>query len=146
MLRTFPLGIKFDQNEFMDESSEIVREVYKPGDYIFFEGDIDFHLYIIEAGQVKIFTKNVAGKKVDIATVEKGETFGEFALLDGRPRSASAQALTECTLIRVSEKGYEQLLAQLPIWASSMMISFSQRIKNMNEKLRNEVPQFLQKR
>ena len=145
-LRCFALLLKFDQNEPMDESAEIVREVYKPGDYIFFEGDIDFHLYIIEAGQVKIFTKTIAGKQVEIATVEKGETFGEFALLDGRPRSASAQALTECVLIRVSEKGYEQLLSQLPIWASSMLISFAHRIKNMNEKLRKEVPQFLQKK
>ncbi len=131
----------------MEETAEIVKEVYKPGDYIFFEGDIDFHLYIVQQGQVKIFTKSDAGKQIDIATVLEGETFGEFALLDRRPRSASAQALTECVLIKVSENGYEQLLDQLPVWASSMLISFTQRIKNMNEKLRKEMlPQFLQKK
>jgi CRP/FNR family cyclic AMP-dependent transcriptional regulator len=138
----------FDQNRGMEESAEIVKEVYKPGDYIFFEGDIDFHLYIIQQGQVKIFTKSKAGKQIDIATVEEGESFGEFALLDRRPRSASAQAITECVLVKVSEKGYEELLEQLPVWASCMLKSFAQRMKNMNDKLRENVtmPQFLKRK
>lgn len=129
----------------MKESAEVVKEVYKPGDYIFFEGDIDFHFYIIESGSVQIFTKTKTGQRVEIATVEEGESFGEFALLDKRPRSASAQAITECSLIKVSELGYVQLLEELPVWASSMLKSFAQRLKSMNEKLK-EVPQFIEKK
>jgi CRP/FNR family cyclic AMP-dependent transcriptional regulator len=128
----------------MEETSEVVKETYQPGDYIFFEGDIDFHFYIIEQGKVQIFTKNKAGSRVDISTIEEGESFGEFALLDKEPRSASAQALTECVLVKVSEKGYHQLLEELPVWASSMLQSFSQRLKNMTSKLK-DVPQFLHK-
>lgn len=128
----------------MQESAEIIKEVYKPGDYIFFEGDIDFHFYIVQEGQVEIFTKGKTGQRLNIATVTEGESFGEFALLDKQPRSASAQALTECTLIKVSEEGYLQLLEELPVWASSMLKSFSQRLKTMNEKLKN-MPQFITK-
>ncbi|PIS10512.1 MAG: nucleotide-gated potassium channel protein, partial [Bdellovibrio sp. CG10_big_fil_rev_8_21_14_0_10_47_8] len=124
----------------MQESPDVIKEIYKPGDFIFFEGDIDFQFYIIEQGQVQIFTKSKTGKRINITTVEEGESFGEFALLDKQPRSASAQALTECTLIKVSEKGYEQLLEELPVWASSMLKSFALRLKNMNEKLK-ESPQ-----
>jgi CRP-like cAMP-binding protein len=128
----------------MKETAEIVKEVYKPGEFIFFEGDIDFHFYIVEAGEVAIFTKSKTGQRIDIATLEEGESFGEFALLDKQPRSASAQAVTECLLVKVSEKGYEQLMADLPVWANSMLKSFSQRLKNMNEKLK-ESPQFISK-
>jgi CRP-like cAMP-binding protein len=126
-------------------TSEIIKETYKPGDYIFFEGDLEHHFYIVETGKVQIFTKNKAGVRVDIAVVEEGESFGEFALLSKEPRSASAQAMTECTLVKVSDEGYQQLLAELPVWASCMLKSFAARLKNMNHLLQ-EAPQFLQKK
>jgi CRP/FNR family transcriptional regulator, cyclic AMP receptor protein len=128
----------------MQESAEVVKEIYKLGDYIFFEGDLDSHFYIIQEGQVEIFTKSVTGQRINIAMFAEGDSFGEFALLDKQPRSASAQAATECTLIKVSEKGYEQLLSELPMWASSMMKSFAARLKSMNEKLKSQ-PQFIKK-
>ena len=128
----------------MSLTEEIRKETYKAGDFIFFEGDIDFHFYIVEEGQVEIFTKNKAGKRIALVTVDSGESFGEFALLDKRPRSASAQAKTNCTVVKVSETGYNQLLAELPVWASSMLKSFSSRMRNMNERIKDiEFPQFI---
>ncbi|MGZ5278803.1 MAG: Crp/Fnr family transcriptional regulator [Pseudobdellovibrionaceae bacterium] len=128
----------------MQESADVIKETYKPGDFIFFEGDIDYHFYIVESGDVQIFTKNKSGGRVNIATISGGESFGEFALLEKQPRSASAQAMTDCTLIKVSEDGYQQLLSELPVWASSMLQSFAHRLKSMNERLKDS-PQFLVK-
>ena len=129
----------------MEESSEVVRETYQDGDFIFFEGDADYHFYIVESGQVKIFTRDNSGQKVQSTEINEGESFGEFALLEKQPRSASAQAVGDCVLIKVSEQGYEQLLAELPVWASSMLKSFAQRMKSMNAKLK-DVPQFMEKK
>ena len=138
----------------MKLTSEVQMESYRPGEFIFFEGDIDYHFYIIQEGQVQIFTKHLDGQRVDIATMEPGESFGEFALLDRAPRSASAQALTETKLVKVSEKGYQHLLSELPVWASSMLKNFSGRLKNMNAIIKGELdeqtqtailPQFLQR-
>ncbi len=131
-------------NDHENSENEIIKEHYKPGDYIFFEGDIDFHFYIVESGNVQIFTKTSDGRKLNIAQIEAGESFGEFALLDRQPRSASAQAITECQLVKVSDRGYEKLLAELPGWASSMLKSFSRRMKQTNQMLAN-VPQFPKK-
>ena len=126
----------------MAQKNDILKETFNEGDYIFFEGDIESHFYIIETGDVQIFTKNKAGKRLDILKVTAGESFGEFALLDKKPRSASAQALTEVHLIKVSESGYEELLLELPMWASSMMKSFTTRLKNMTQILKDS-DQFL---
>lgn len=126
----------------IETSSEIIRETYEPGEYIFFEGDIDFHFYIIESGEVQIFTKSPTGNRINIATVDTGESFGEFALLDKAPRSASAQAITETVLVKISEKGYDKLLSELPVWASCMLHNFAVRLKNMNKVLKN-TPQFI---
>ncbi len=117
-------------------SDSIQREHYKKGEFIFFEGDIESHFYIIEKGEVQIFTKASTGKRLDICTISEGESFGEFALLDNAPRSASAEAMGDVSLIKVSEAGYEQLLSELPVWASCMLKSFMTRLKNMNTLLK----------
>lgn len=118
-------------------SENIHREQYKKGEYIFFEGDIESHFYIIEKGEVQIFTKASTGKRINICTISEGESFGEFALLDNAPRSASAEAMNDVSLIKVSDLGYEQLLAELPVWASCMLKSFMTRLKNMNTLLKS---------
>jgi CRP-like cAMP-binding protein len=125
-----------DADNSSSAAGAILRETYAPGDYIFFEGDIENHFYIVESGQVKIFTKNKSGKRVDIITVEEGESFGEFALLDNKPRSASAEAVTDVSLIKVSAEGYEELLKDLPVWATCMMKSFIVRLKSMTDQMR----------
>lgn len=122
--------------QIASSGTAIIRETYAPNDFIFFEGDIESHFYIVETGQVQIYTKNKIGKRIDIMLVEAGESFGEFALLDNKPRSASAQAVTETSVIKVSAEGYEQLLSELPVWAACMMKSFVVRLKNMTDQLR----------
>lgn len=125
----------------MDAQSAIVKETYKPGDYIFFEGDIEHHFYIVESGVVNIFTKDQMGKKISICDIVDGESFGEFALISKSPRSASAQAVTDVVLVKVSEEGFQQLLSELPTWAECMLKSFTDRLQNMTEKIR-EAEQF----
>ncbi len=125
-----------------DSNKKITHVDFKTHDLIFSEGEVGFHFFIVESGRVQIFTKNTSGTRVNIATVEKGESFGEFALLDKKPRSASARALEDCKIAKISPEGYEELLAELPVWAISMMKSFARRMKTTNEILQ-QVPQFL---
>lgn len=125
----------------MDNQSAIVKESYKAGDFIFFEGDIEHHFYIVESGVVHIFTKDNTGQRIPICDIVDGESFGEFALISNMPRSASAQATTDVVLVKVSEEGYKQLLSELPTWAECMLKSFTDRLQNMTEKIR-EMEQF----
>ncbi len=120
--------------------SIIAKEKFQIGDYIFFEGDIESHFYIIEAGEVSIFTKNKQNQKIEVARLKAGETFGEFALIDKGARTASAQAATDVSVMKISSEGYENLLGELPMWASSMLKSFTQRLKQMNQTLKDHKP------
>ena len=117
--------------------SSITKKTFNAGDYIFFEGDLETHFYIIESGSVKIFTKNKLGQRVEIAKFGAGETFGEFALIDKGARSASALAHTEVKVLQVSEEGYQTMLEDLPVWAASMLKSFMLRLKRMNDVLKS---------
>lgn len=116
--------------------SSMSKVSFSKGDYIFFEGDVEAHFYIIESGQVKIFTKNSKGEKIELATLSDGETFGEFALIGEGHRTASAQAATDVKLMKVNEQGYKVMIESLPPWASSMMENLIARLKNMNQNLK----------
>lgn len=120
----------------MNPSDTIIKESYKAGDYIFFEGDIESHFYIVETGIVEICTLNRQGQKLVLGQIKDGESFGEFALLERKPRSASALALTDVNLVRVSAEGFQQLLEELPTWASCMLKSFAERLKNITVTLK----------
>lgn len=114
----------------------IEKVAYQPGEYIFFEGDVENHFYIVESGAISIFTKDHLGKRIPICDVTEGESFGEFALISQMPRSATAQASSQAVLVKVSEEGFHQLLSELPTWAECMMKSFVDRLQNMTEKVR----------
>ncbi|MCS6838307.1 MAG: cyclic nucleotide-binding domain-containing protein [Bdellovibrionaceae bacterium] len=119
-------------------ASIVVIEEFHPGQYIFFEDDLDAHFYIIDEGQIQIFTKSPDGKRVNLATLGPGECFGELALIDRSPRSASAQALTFSKVYKISEKDYLTLLSELPDWAQILLKTFSDRIKKLNQVTREQ--------
>lgn len=119
-----------------DVLSSIEKMSYKSGDFIFFEGDVENHFYIVESGEVRIYTKDNTGKRIPICDIKEGESFGEFALISEMPRSASAQATSNVVVIKVSEDVFKQLLADLPAWAESMLKSFVDRLQDMTEKIR----------
>ncbi len=120
------------------EGRHIKLEEYQQGSYIFFEDDLDAHFYIIDEGTVQIYTKDNKGHRLELADLGPGEAFGEIALLDKSPRSASAQAITYVKLYKVSEAGYHQLIQELPVWAQSLLKSFANRVRKMNQILKKQ--------
>jgi CRP/FNR family cyclic AMP-dependent transcriptional regulator len=113
----------------------VTTESFKPGDIIFKEGDKHLHFFIVDEGQVEIFTTN-KGQQVTIAKLGAGESFGEFAMLDKAPRSASARALTNLRVYKISEEAFQEMLGEIPDWAAHMLKSFARRLKQMNAALK----------
>jgi CRP/FNR family transcriptional regulator, cyclic AMP receptor protein len=114
----------------------MTKEIFKAGEFVFFEGDHESHFYIIESGEVHIITKDKADQQIIVAKLKSGDSFGEFSLIDKIPRTASALAKTDIKVMKISKEAYEMMLNDLPIWASSMLKSLSVRIINMNEILK----------
>jgi len=77
----------------------ITLQIFKENEMIIKENDIDEHLYLIESGTVKVHTE-FNGKEVILANLSQGDFFGEMALIDDKPRSASVSAL-ETTKLNV---------------------------------------------
>jgi CRP/FNR family cyclic AMP-dependent transcriptional regulator len=103
---------------------------YKAWDVIFSAGDAANCMYIIKQGEVDIR----AGGKL-IVTASAGEIFGEMALIDASPRSATASARTDCVLIPVDQQRFTFLVQQTPFFSLCLMRILVERIRKLNEQM-----------
>src|SRR3954464_14388338 len=74
---------------------------FPKGKVLFKQGDKGDAAYIVQSGAVGIY-READGRKILLATIRKGELFGEMAVIDGSPRMATAFAISECTLTVIS--------------------------------------------
>jgi CRP/FNR family transcriptional regulator, cyclic AMP receptor protein len=100
---------------------------FKAGSTIFREGDEAHELFVVKNGQVRIQTGNRT-----ITELGADSIFGEMALIDNEPRSATATALTDVELVPVSEKQFLFLVGQTPYFALKVMRVLAQRLRATN--------------
>jgi CRP-like cAMP-binding protein len=105
----------------------------KAGDLVFNEGDPGTEMYIIQSGRVEIFNENPQGS-ISLAVMEKGDFFGEMALLDGEPHMAAARALEEVELIEINSTLFDRMIKGNPEIAVRMMRKLSIRLREANKK------------
>ncbi|GAA4013382.1 hypothetical protein GCM10022408_28010 [Hymenobacter fastidiosus] len=109
----------------------IMHEVtFKPEEEIFAKGTLGTSLFIIYEGQVGIFNK-----KQLLSTFGKGEFFGELALLDAEPRSASAVALHPVRAFRIDQEDFYDVTEECTEVVRSIMRELCQRLRRQNEKM-----------
>jgi CRP-like cAMP-binding protein len=106
-----------------------IRQV-KAGETIFKEGDPATELYVIQKGRVSIQSGN---RLLD--TLDTNAIFGEMAIVDSAPRSADAIALTDVTLVPISQKQFLFLVSETPFFAINVMRVLARRLRHTNKAL-----------
>jgi CRP/FNR family transcriptional regulator, cyclic AMP receptor protein len=96
---------------FLGQAKQLVVPA---GDVIAREGESNDCLYLIEAGEVSIVKKIDTQDPVTLAVLGPGECFGEMCILDALPRSASAKAVTQATVLTVPSAAFAKLYQKAP--------------------------------
>ena len=97
------------------------------GTVVFTAGEPGGEFFIIESGTVSVRL----GERT-IETLGRGEIFGEMALVDAKPRSATIMAETDCVLVPISEKQFVLMVREAPYFALSVMRVLAQRLRAAN--------------
>jgi CRP/FNR family transcriptional regulator len=100
---------------------------FADGQMIFIEHEPGNELYIIQGGKVKI-TKIVNDNEVLLAVLNPGDIFGEMALLENKPRSASAVAFGNVTTLAINKQNFETMVQAQPQLATKLITLLSERI------------------
>ena len=108
---------------------------FKAGEFIFDEDDLGTEMYIVHEGSVEIL-KRIGGDQRPLAQLEKGDFFGEMAILEDLPRAASARALSDVKLLLINGTTFDQMLRTNPEIAVRMMRKLSRRLRETDRLLR----------
>ena len=116
------------------------REVAVPADAFFFhEGDPGESFYVLDAGEVEL-TKATGTGPVVLAHLRAGDCFGEMALIDLSPRSASAQAVLATRALEISMSGlhalYQRDVEQFALVQMNVARELSRRLRRLGDRLR----------
>jgi CRP-like cAMP-binding protein len=101
---------------------------FPPGDTVVVTGAPADYFYVILGGEAKASAKPAA------RTLKTGDYFGEIALLDGEPRSASVLAETDLHVMRVPRRSFDEALARHPSLARRLMTGLGGRVRALEHK------------
>ena len=106
--------------------------VLKEGDFVFEEGDEAIFAYVLIEGSIEI-VKTIKGDPHVLGKVEKGTVFGEMAIIDGFPRSASARSATACKVQEVGHKEFIDYISKKPDVAFTIMTRLSGFVRSADK-------------
>lgn len=136
-LRTVPMFAGMEPAELVRLARDLKRRSFAGGQAVFYQGDPGTAAYIIESGRVRIYVHAPEGQEVSVVLYGPGDLFGEMALLDRRPRSATAAAMEDTVLLVLGADDLYQHLRQSHQLALNLMLTLSTRLRETNEAVRS---------
>jgi len=122
--------------EGLKRISDVVREKHAAADeLVFAEGDLGEEMYLVYKGKIQIY-QELAGKQIALELIEPGGYFGEMAIIDEKPRSASARAETEVTLLVLHRDDFRNSVQYYPDIAFAVFKEFSRRLRRADTRIR----------
>lgn len=114
----------------------MIQRNFNAGDTIVHEDDNQNQtFFVIVSGSVYVMVLSSEGRQAILATLRSGEFFGEMAVLDGEPRSASVLAASKCTLLMLYRKQFIEILQKHPNITITMLIEMSRRLRKTNRQV-----------
>jgi CRP/FNR family cyclic AMP-dependent transcriptional regulator len=128
-LKSVPLFAGLGDKEIALIRQALTERVFRAGEVLFEEGDASRALMIVETGRVEIYKGKEAGRAV-VGFVESGGFIGEMALIDEFPRSASAAAAEDSSILLLHKNKLEGLTADFPAIGAAIMRQFARSLSD----------------
>jgi len=111
-------------------------EVVSRGTVLFYEGDPGREMYIILSGKVRI-AKEASGMEKVLVVLGKGEFFGEMAILNNKPRSATATVIEDCRILIIDRETFETMIRSNGEIAVRIIKKLAARLQEADNQIEN---------
>lgn len=115
------------------DDSHLSRQ-YAAGTVLFHEHDPGSRMYVVKSGRVRVW-RRLGEHEIVLATIGNGEFFGEMALLEGLPRSASATVAEDAELVEIDKETFEAMLRSNSEIGVRMMRKLCARLREADRRL-----------
>ena len=128
-MRRVPLFADLTDAQLETLIRDFSRRQFRQDEAIFQQGDPGQALYMVESGQVRIYVQDEEGQETSVILCGPGDLFGELALIDGLPRSASAVAMEDTVVLALSHDRFREQMRRYPQMALNLMKALSVRVR-----------------
>jgi CRP/FNR family transcriptional regulator, cyclic AMP receptor protein len=135
LLASVPFFEGLDEAERSMLAAQLEEVEFPIGELVFKRGDPGGSIFIVAAGEVEIFVEDTVGQRIVFETAKAGDFFGELSLLDGDPRSASAQAIAATKALRVDRDDLQLLFTRHPTAALHVLGVIGRRLREADKLL-----------
>ena len=132
-IKQVPLFAGLADEDIRELMAVAKRRTFRSGEVIFHREDPGVVLYVIKEGKVKISLISPEGQEISLVVFGKGECFGEFAILDGLPRSADAVAMEKVECYTLQRSDFHQAIMKNPKIAIQVMEVLSKRLRSTDQ-------------
>ena len=132
-LKQVPLFADLADEDLRELIAVAKRRIFRNGEVIFHREDHGQVLYVIKEGKVKISLISPEGQEISLVVFGKGECFGEFAILDGLPRSADAVALERVECYTLQRSDFHKAIMKNPKIAIQVLEVLSKRLRTTDQ-------------
>jgi HEAT repeat protein len=130
-LKSAPIFAEVEGEELAALADIALEHEFQPGEIIFEENQAPHHLYLIVEGKVEVF-RRVNDAERPLANLGEKECFGEMAILDDQPRSASVRAIELTTVLKIDRGSFRELILERPQIAFAIFRILSGRLRHQN--------------
>lgn len=148
VLRETTIFENLDPSQLEQLASIALRKRYAARDVVLRKGDAALQLFVICSGRLKAIGEGDDGRRAALSIMGPGEVFGEIALLDGEPRSATITALESCELLVIGRNEFLYFLERTPKAAIELLRVLARRVRRLSERVEDsarELPERLAK-
>ena len=135
LLRQVPLFSGLDDEDIQSLIGAVTRRKYQRDAVIFFESDPGDAMFMIIAGRVKVTILSDDGREIILSILSDRDFFGEMALLDNEPRSATAIAVQETEVAVIHQKDFLSIVEKRPRVAINLLSALSDRLRKANHQI-----------
>ncbi len=136
-LANIPLFAGLDEHELAVIYGGAAVRGFPRNTIVIHEGDDSDSLFLVLSGRVNIFLTSEKGREVILNTQGAGEYFGELALLDDLPRSASVITIERCQFCVISKAAFQKVLVSHPEIALKVIKNLTQRVRALTDNVKN---------
>ncbi len=135
LLRTVPLFSELSDADITSLSRLSARKRYPKDTVVFFENEEGDFFFMIVEGRIKVTILGDDGREIILSMLSPGDFFGEMALLDNEPRSATAIAVEESELLSVHRTDFQGVIGDNPSISSALIRVLSTRLRRANHQI-----------
>jgi CRP/FNR family transcriptional regulator, cyclic AMP receptor protein len=137
LVRAVPIFGELEDSEINKIAEIGINRRYTKNGIIFLEEEEGAALFIIISGEVKVVRTDDEGKEVILSILGEGDFFGEMAILDGLPRSATVVSIDESELFMIHRRDFLHLIEKSPQVATSLLRELTRRLRKADEQIKS---------